>query len=898
MAENDNAVSDQAGLKAAKESWFTSKRMFAVLYGLILILFGTAGFINYGYVGHFIAYCFVYAFGVFGLVGLGAVILLGLFMVIKGRFPHLKVSLVGLGFILLFLFGSLASCLGVENLSLTQSGPMFATAMEKIVKSPFTIAALSDASLVGGGFIGYAVAGLFLTGLGKIGAYIFCYLFLLAAAILILRLPAVEIYFYLRDAFAHHAALKKAPAAEEENKPAVKKEEAASVAPNPFKSADYSQIKEVNVDKVNVGTLAPASQKKPAEETLNRQDPPGAAYKPLRKEEKVTLEGAEEIPSPFGPSPFKEDGSSSSAASSSYKPEPVNAPSPVQAAPAPVASPKPESKPAPSYQPSAFSPAVDLTPKEDKHDAVFASAPTSNRPHNDEQVTLEAPENEPSIIKQPDEPILRYPQPSINLLTKRDDVDKLEINKQAAEEKIPVIDGVYQKLGVGAKVTSYTIGPSVTRFNISREPGVKVSAISSNDVQSEMQIDLKGDMSVRLEAVVKGQDTSGVEIGNPAPTMVSFRDCFAQVMKNDLYNKDKLLVPLGEDISKEVVTISLDSLPHLLVSGTTGSGKSVFIHSLIMTLIMRNYPDELKLVLVDPKKVEFTRYYDIPHLFCPVVTDITYAVAMMKRLQAEMERRYSVLSRFYCSDVHDYAKKRQQNPEMENMPNIVVIIDEFADIMSKDPKNVDAYTQSLAQKARSAGIYLIIATQRPTTDCITGTIKANIPARVALCLPTLTDSRTILDEGGAEKLLGKGDLLARVPALKATVRLQSAFVSNEECSAVCDYLRKQGKPSYNKDFINFEVDENGNAAVGGEFSSDGNLPGLDDQLYPQTKNLILTGQVNPSTSSLQRRLGIGYSRAASLIDALVSEGILRKNGNRNEVVHSGSDDTDINTGEN
>lgn len=872
-----------------KEGFFTSKRMIAVLYGLIFLLLGIIGFMNYGPLGHFLAYGFVYVFGLFGLVGLALLIVLGLFLIFRGRFPHFQSSLTGLGFVLLFLFGTLASSLDVDNLTVSSSGALFMSAMEGITSSKFVLTSLDAASKAGGGFLGYAIAGLFLTGLGRIGAYIFCYLFLLAAAVLIFRLPACEIYVYFKDLSARRGAKKKEPEAKKEAP--VKKEE-VKATPNPFKSADYSEIKEVKVDSVKVGEVRNEKKGKEKKEEkdsglfgFERQPKPAAAPSPFSDTPKPVSEQVEDIPQQNipSPSPFNE---AKPAPAAPVSKETVYS----QPAPAPVSEPQPfDTSSVVKQQTASVS---------SKPDSVFFSSPTPQRPHNDENVTLEARDYDDTMIKQPETPVLRYPLPAASLLTKFDDVDKLETNKQAAEEKIPVIDGVYQKLGIGAKVTSYTIGPTVTRFNISREPGVKVSAISSQDVQSEMQIDLRGDMSVRLEAVVKGQDTSGVEVGNPSPTMVSFRDCYSQVVKNDIYGKDKLLVPLGEDISKEVVTVSLDSLPHLLVSGTTGSGKSVFIHSIIMTLIMRNYPDELRLVLVDPKKVEFNRYFDIPHLYCPVITDVTYAVAMLKRLQAEMERRYSLLSRFYCSSIHDYQKRRTEHPEMENLPNIVVVIDEFADIMGKDPKNVDALTQSLAQKARSAGIYLIIATQRPSTNCITGTIKANIPARVALCLPTLIDSRTILDESGAEKLLGKGDLLARIPALKSTVRLQSAFVTNEDMSSVCDYLRKQGKPQYNKDFLNFDVDEDGNSSEGGSnsFGSD-NLPGFDDNLYSDAKNMILNGEVNPSTSSLQRRLGIGYSRAASLIDAMLAEGVLRKNGSRNEVIHSGSDQSDINTGE-
>lgn len=483
---------------------------------------------------------------------------------------------------------------------------------------------------------------------------------------------------------------------------------------------------------------------------------------------------------------------------------------------------------------------------------------------------------------QPTKKIKNYVLPSVNLLVKRQDIGKLEQNQKAAEEKIPIINTAFSKLKIPAEVESYTIGPSVTRFNIKREDGVRVSQIANDDVVDEMKIDLKGDMSVRIEAVVRGQDTSGIEVANVAPTMVSFYDCFTAVLKA---GPDKLLIPLGEDISCDVVTVSLDDMPHLLISGTTGSGKSVFIHSIIMTLIMRNYPSELKLILIDPKQVEFSRYRDMPHLYCPIISNIVQAVASLKKLVDEMERRYSILSRYECSKIQEYNQKRETQPDLEILPFLVCIIDEFADLMGQDPKNVDALTQRLAQKARAAGIYLLISTQRPSVKCITGTIKANIPARIALSLPTSTDSRTILDEGGAETLIGRGDLLARIPVLKSTIRLQSAFVSNDEISAVVHYLKDQAEPVYNPAFLNFTHDDAGLGNGGGnDESSDRRPSGLDDELYSEIKEYVMANNV-ASTSNLQRHFSIGYGRAASILDALEEEGIIKTAaGNRKEVV--------------
>ena len=928
MEENKNIDSGSRPLEDSnKTSWYLSSRFTDTVIGFIFVCLGLIGFTAYGWLGGFLDYSLIYVFGFFTYIALVLLVILGLFMIIKGRWPRMRINFTGLGYVLLFIFGSLASSLDVEGLSLPSFSEKFSSVIAQIAPTAFKIDSITLAGKAGGGFIGYFFASLFLTGLGKIGTIIFAYLFLTAAAILILRIPFMTIYENLSEFAAKKQAKKTLALEEEKKKVAADKTVSPPPAPaagkaNPFKEAAYQASPEnKNANPVPAKHI---EETKPVEKTptlfgFARKEEPS---KPLSSTQEPTPAPVVKSASPFASASFsaesKEDDDTGLNKKSIYQDEDapedkvLSTSSPftnVSFAPSPAMSPAPSlsqptqekgPEPVPSQiQQRTFVVASSkpITPvEEEKGPAPVASAPAKpvmEKPAK--SIVLNAPEEKPQV-KQPEEKVFRYPMPSITLLTQRQDFGKFEQNKRAADDKIPIINGVYQKLGIGAEVESYTIGPSVTRFNIKREPGVRVSQISSPDVESEMKIDLKGDMSVRLEAVVKGQDTSGVEVGNAAPTMVSFYDCFGAVLKK---GDDKLLVPLGESISSEVVCVSLDELPHLLIAGTTGSGKSVFIHSIIMTLIMRNYPDELKLILVDPKQVEFTRYSEMPHLYCPIITNISYAVAMLKRLVSEMERRYSILSRYECSNIHDYNKLKKTQTSLENLPNIVCVIDEFADMMGQAPRDVDALTQRLAQKARAAGIYLIISTQRPSVKCITGTIKANIPARVALYLPTNIDSRTILDEGGAEALLGKGDLLARIPSLKATVRLQSAFVSNDEISAVVHYLKAQAAPIYNQAFLNFNPDENQPGEEGGEMEGDDEhrSSGFDDDKYAEVKAFVIANNI-ASTSSIQRRFSLGYGRAASILDALEEEGVIRTvNGNRREVVKEADDGTGINTGE-
>lgn len=394
-----------------------------------------------------------------------------------------------------------------------------------------------------------------------------------------------------------------------------------------------------------------------------------------------------------------------------------------------------------------------------------------------------------------------YILPPLSLLEDHTEYGKYEINNRANFEKQKKINQFFEDYKINAKVESFTMGPSVTRFNIRTEPGVRINTIASR--VEELQMYLRGDKSVRVETVVEGRDTSGIEVGNAEAMMVPFKSCFSQIQSS----KDRLTVILGTNIDGEVVNMNIDDLPHLLVAGSTGSGKSVFIHSLILSLIMRNYPDQLRLILIDPKKVEFTKYEKIPHLFCRIVDDILQATTILNELVAEMERRYRLLRNCQCVNIKEYRKLRDTNKELVNLPDIVCIIDEFADLISQAPDEIEESVQRLAQKARACGIYLVIATQRPSVKVITGDIKANIPARVALSVSSQVDSRTILDEIGAETLVGKGDLLARIPGRKSLIRCQSPYISNEEISRVTTYLTKiGGLPKFDIRFNKIQLD--------------------------------------------------------------------------------------------
>lgn len=394
-----------------------------------------------------------------------------------------------------------------------------------------------------------------------------------------------------------------------------------------------------------------------------------------------------------------------------------------------------------------------------------------------------------------------YEFPDDSILDEHDDSDKQAINNESAQEKAQIINRVFADFQFPAQAVSFTIGSSVTRFNIQTEPGVKADKIES--YLYELQRALNGDQSVRIQTVVEGRSTSGVEVGNKAPMAVSFKSVFQEIEKN---TKDNLLLPIGKDVGGNIVTFPMDKMPHLLVAGTTGSGKSVLVNCMIMTLIMRNYPSQLKIMLIDPKQVEFAKYDMEPHLYCPVIQDSESAITALGKLCDEMDRRYSILKQYGVVKLSEYRAKRVGHEgDMEEIPDVVCVIDEFADLMNTGGDEIAGYVQRLTQKSRAAGIYLIIATQRPSKDAIPMIIKANIVCRIGLACSSQIDSRVILDENGCEALIGRGDLLFKCPGKKNLTRCQSPFISDEETDRILDYLKKHaGDPNYDSDFVDLK----------------------------------------------------------------------------------------------
>jgi len=425
--------------------------------------------------------------------------------------------------------------------------------------------------------------------------------------------------------------------------------------------------------------------------------------------------------------------------------------------------------------------------------------------------------------------------------------------------RINKLEQILESFNIKAKVINVSVGPAITRYELQPPPGIKVSKIVSLSDDIALGMATTG---VRIEAPIPGKAAVGIEVPNIEVDMVTLRELLET--REFTGSPSRLTVAFGKDIAGTPILADLAKMPHLLIAGATGSGKSVCVNTLICSILFKAAPDEVKFLMVDPKMVELANYNDIPHLVSPVVTDAKKAAGALRWAVREMESRYD---RFAATGVRDITRYNalfgefELEPGQTPMPYIVLIIDELADLMMVAPADVEDSICRLAQMARAAGIHLVVATQRPSVDVITGLIKANIPSRVSFAVSSQIDSRTILDMGGAEKLLGKGDMLFFPVGAAKPVRVQGAFLSDKEVENLVDFLKDQARPDYNDEVLQ---EHPGNETVETEDS---------DELLPQAAKIFIESGT-ASISMLQRRLHVGYSRAARLVDIMERRGIV------------------------
>lgn len=520
--------------------------------------------------------------------------------------------------------------------------------------------------------------------------------------------------------------------------------------------------------------------------------------------------------------------------------------------------------------------------KEDVEDGIDIKILNNNEPTKDmsEKAPIIAPQAVSKPSSHPEESgdfriqknisLKTFVPPPLSLLER--DKGKPEVGDIKANSNI--IKRTLQNFGIIVDMDEISIGPSVTRYALKPAEGVKLSRILG--LQNNLELALAAH-PVRIEAPIPGKSLVGIEIPNSTKTMVGLGSLLSQSEYAD--SSKSLMVALGKSISGASIFANIGKMPHLLIAGATGSGKSVTIHVIINSLLFRNSPENLKFIMIDPKRVELTQYNKIPHLLTPVITDAKKVIMSLKWAAKEMDRRYDILESNKVRDIESYHKnilspalekykKEKTGDAPELMPYIVVVIDELADIMQAYPRELESAIIRLAQMSRAVGIHLILSTQRPSVNVITGLIKANIPARIALQVASQFDSRTILDSAGAEKLLGAGDMLYISGEMSKPIRLQSPFISENEVKKVVEYLVKNSEDEIPTD-ISMETDQTKNVLFDTLSRSDDQ----EDDLYEEAREIVIqTGKA--STSYLQRKLRVGYARAARLIDILEENGVV------------------------
>lgn len=486
----------------------------------------------------------------------------------------------------------------------------------------------------------------------------------------------------------------------------------------------------------------------------------------------------------------------------------------------------------------------------------------ASKPKKEEKSIEEHIDSVPvSYVDTQEDPYVNYRLPRLSILDSVQRKSRTSTNVTVAKQQGQKLIDILYEYGVNAKLVQIHIGPSVTKFEIKPELGVRVSKISNlaNDIKMALAA-----TDLRIEAPIPGKSAVGIEIPNVEKIPVQMKELMQSIPKE--FDSKKLLFCLGKDLTGDNVYGELNRMPHLLIAGATGSGKSVCVNSIICSLLLRTKPDEVKMILIDPKKVEFTPYNDVPHLLAPVITDGDLANKGLKVVVEMMDHRYDLFGNLGVRNIQAYNEYVLNHPDehLKPLPRLVVIIDELADLMLVAAKEVEASIQRITQLARAAGIHLVVATQRPSVDVITGVIKANIPSRIAFAVSQAVDSRTILDQAGAEQLLGNGDMLYLPNGETSPKRIQGVYIKDEEVNRICEYVKSQAKPHYDDAFIQLKDLQNMGKEVASECA---------DPLYEEVKRFVITSR-RASTSLIQRKFSIGYARAARLIDVLEENRII------------------------
>ena len=818
--------------KSISEAKLLSKDAENTLYGLMLFLISVIGILNNGFVGNFLTYISAYAFGVFYFVPFLLGIAMGFYLILMKKSYMVKINLVLLGIILIAL-----SCLIGSSLSPTQDGfnTVFTNFHTKIsnavVNDTIFKLRLSDIGGLGGGIVGSFLATLLCSTITSIGAYIVVIVLMLVGLYLTFAKLVLKIITKSKEAKKKHKEkvlerLKQEEQEKEERelKLKIEKEENDKLDQeiSSFSSRVHSNDNNVSI----------AAKKEDSYQVINNSP---------NRPQKVSISDLTD----------------------------KNESNPVVKKEAPIT-------PTPINQ--LF--ADDIEPKEDiKKEETINEIPVPNQTLNTSvafnkptpaaSISFERKPEPQKALARVNTPHKEYVYPSLDLLADANGRSMKSYNATVAEERKEAINQTFKDFNIGAYVDTYTVGPSVTRFDIKLDATTSVNSIQK--VIDNVAIRLGG-VFPRFTKVVLGHTTSGLEVPNEKIDMVTLKEVLYDIKdKND----KPLLIPFGKDISGKVVYETMTKFPHMLVAGTSGSGKSVFLHSFILSLMMRQTPDEVKFLIVDPKQVEFNYYRDCPHLYCPIITEPLEARVALNKMIKEMENRYTLLAEGCFTDLKQYNESMKEEGK-DILPYIVIIIDEYNDLVSA-LADIEKPIIRLAQKARSAGIHICIATQRPSADVVTGTLKANLAVKVALMVSSLANSTTILGQSGAERLQGNGDCLldcVSVTRGQGFLRVQTPYVDRKEIMKVVAFLKEHYPVNYNPDFL----DLRDRSAMGPTFISSDDSGGeynSDEERYQNLKSLVMARE-SVSISAIMDLCHANFSTARGFYNRLQEEGIIEK----------------------
>ncbi len=798
-----------------------SKDAETILIGLMLSLVALIGLLNRGPIGEFLSYCMVYLFGVFYFIAFLIALFFGLYLILKRQMYRVKIDTTMLGVILLFLGVMISASYHPDgnDIMLNNVFSTYADKMNVISDGGVLIRNMALVDTTCGGLVGFFLAALLNTTITSIGTMVVSLILMTVGLALFLKVPFSK-YLSWRKA---HKEKKKLRKEQEENRKKEEQEQEEAFQ----KEEEEMEEEEVPIYTAKGTTSNQANKARFIFEEPEEEKTPTYLVDDIEEERKAPAMSSNTTTSVFEPTEEIEE---DETVEEEIKEEPV----------------------------------VEKEEPLISTEHVQVSTPTASK------VTFKIEDPVPAPIKVVGErkPALRkektpYVYPSLDLLNVYENAHVDEENDRVSKERQEAINHIFEDLGIGATISGYKVGPAVTRFDVLMNRDVSVNNILKNITDVSIRL---GGVRARFQKVVRGKITSGLELPNARSVTVSLKECLAPYVGDP---KKKYFVPFGKDITGDVLGMNVGDYPHLLVAGATGSGKSVFMHCLIMSLLMKTSPEELRILLIDPKRVEMSKYRDEPHLICPIVSDYSESKVAMNRLVQEMERRYQLFEDACVSKISQYNEYAEEEG-LEPLPLIVVIIDEYADLV-ENCKDIASPVVKIAAKSRACGIHMVISTQRPSVNVITGVIKANLPTRVALRVASYTDSQTILGEAGAEKLLGYGDMLVDSQEFSddGFTRLQCPFVDNKEIKRVVEFLKEHYETHYDPKFLDL-VDR---SAAGPSFG--GTKPKERDERFEEVKAFVMNLD-EVSISEIMRRLALGFPKAARIMDQLEDAGIVSK----------------------